>query len=263
VFEAAGFDVHTYSYYDAANKALDFERMRADLQRISGDDVVLLHVCCHNPTGVDPSREQWQEIAAIAQQRCWIPLLDFAYQGFGSGLEQDRAPLALFLGNGAELVVASSFSKNFGLYQERAGALTLVAATANVAETVLSQVKRIIRVNYSNPPAHGGHVVETVLRDATLRGQWESEVTQMRERIKAMRTALVEGLHKRRVAGDFSFISRQHGMFSYSGLTDTQVRFLREQKSIYMVAGGRMNVAGITTGNIAYLCDGIAEALAL
>ena len=192
-----------------------------------------------------------------------MPLLDFAYQGFGSGLEQDRAPLALFLADGAELVVASSCSKNFGLYQERAGALTLVSTAPDVAEAVLSQVKRIIRVNYSNPPAHGGHVVETVLRDAALRKQWESEVTQMRERVKAMRTALVEGLHKRKVAGDFSFINRQNGMFSYSGLTDTQVKFLREQKSVYMVTGGRMNVAGITTSNITYLCDAIAEALSL
>ncbi len=263
VFEAAGFGVHTYTYYDAANKALDFERMRSDLLRIPGDDVVLLHVCCHNPTGVDPSHEQWQEIATIARRQRWMPFLDFAYQGFGSGLEQDRAPLALFLANGAELVVSSSFSKNFGLYQERAGALTLVTGSTDVAEAVLSQVKRIIRVNYSNPPAHGGQVVETVLRDAALRKQWESEVTQMRERIKAMRAALVEGLRKRKVAGDFSFISRQKGMFSYSGLTDTQVRFLREQKSVYMVTGGRMNVAGITTGNIAYLCDAMAEALAL
>ena len=263
VFEAAGFPVHTYTYYDAAEKALDFERMRSDLERIPGDDVVLLHVCCHNPTGVDPSHEQWQEIATIARRRRWMPLLDFAYQGFGSGLEQDRAPLALFLADGAELVVASSFSKNFGLYQERAGALTLVSTAPDVAEAVLSQVKRIIRVNYSNPPAHGGHVVETVLRDAALRKQWESEVTQMRERVKAMRTALVEGLHKRKVAGDFSFINRQNGMFSYSGLTDTQVKFLREQKSVYMVTGGRMNVAGITTSNITYLCDAIAEALSL
>jgi aspartate/tyrosine/aromatic aminotransferase len=263
VFEAAGFPVHTYTYYDAAEKALDFERMCSDLERIPGDDVVLLHVCCHNPTGVDPSHEQWQEIATIARRRRWMPLLDFAYQGFGSGLEQDRAPLALFLADGAELVVASSFSKNFGLYQERAGALTLVSTAPDVAEAVLSQVKRIIRVNYSNPPAHGGHVVETVLRDAPLRKQWESEVTQMRERIKAMRTALVEGLHKRKVAGDFSFVSRQNGMFSYSGLTDTQVKFLREQKSVYMVTGGRMNVAGITTSNITYLCDAIAEALSL
>jgi aspartate/tyrosine/aromatic aminotransferase len=263
VFEAAGFPVHTYTYYDAAEKALNFERMCSDLERIPGDDVVLLHVCCHNPTGVDPSHEQWQEIATIARRRRWMPLLDFAYQGFGSGLEQDRAPLALFLADGAELVVASSFSKNFGLYQERAGALTLVSTAPDVAEAVLSQVKRIIRVNYSNPPAHGGHVVETVLRDAPLRKQWESEVTQMRERIKAMRTALVEGLHKRKVAGDFSFVSRQNGMFSYSGLTDTQVKFLREQKSVYMVTGGRMNVAGITTSNITYLCDAIAEALSL
>jgi aspartate/tyrosine/aromatic aminotransferase len=263
VFEAAGFPVHTYTYYDAAERALDFERMRSDLQRIPGDDVVLLHVCCHNPTGVDPSHEQWQEIATIARRQRWMPLLDFAYQGFGSGLEQDRAPLALFLADGAELVVASSFSKNFGLYQERAGALTLVSTAPDVAEAVLSQVKRIIRVNYSNPPAHGGRVVETVLRDTALRKQWESEVAQMRERIKAMRTALVEGLHKRKVAEDLSFISRQNGMFSYSGLTDTQVKFLREQKSVYMVTGGRMNVAGITTSNITYLCDAIAEALAL
>ncbi len=262
VFEAAGLEVQEYPYYDAASKGLAYDAMRGALQAVPRSDAVLLHAGCHNPTGVDPSLEQWQELAAIGREYGWMPLIDFAYQGFGVGIEQDRAPLQLFLDAGMELIVASSFSKNFGLYQDRSGALTLVAARPDAAQTVLSQVKRIVRVNYSNPPAHGGLVVETVLDDPPLRRQWESEVAGMRERIKTMRAALVDGLRRRGAGQDFSFISRQNGMFSFSGLNDAQVSFLRERKGIYMVKGGRMNVAGITSKNIDYLCDSIAEALA-
>lgn len=262
VFEAAGLEVQEYPYYDASTKGLAYDAMRGALQAVPRGDAVLLHACCHNPTGVDPSAEQWQELAAIGREYGWTPFIDFAYQGFGTGIEQDRAPLQLFLDAGMEIIVASSFSKNFGLYQERTGALTLVAARPEAAQTVLSQVKRIVRVNYSNPPAHGGLVVETVLHDAPLRRQWESELAEMRGRIKTMRAALVEGLRRRGAAQDFSFISRQNGIFSFSGLTDAQVGFLRERKGIYMVKGGRMCVAAFTSKNIDYLCDSIAEALA-
>lgn len=262
VLEAAGLEVQEYPYYDAAARGLDESALLGALAKIPDGDAVLLHVCCHNPTGMDPSAKQWQEIAAVARERRWVPFLDFAYQGFGAGIAEDRAPLDFFLGAGLELLIASSFSKNFGLYQERTGALTLVAAKADATQTVLSQVKRIIRVNYSNPPAHGGLVVETVLKDGRLRAQWESEVAEMRNRVKAMRAALVTGLRRRGVAQDFSFINRQNGIFSFSGLTDAQVSFLRERKGIYMVKGGRMNVAGITSKNIDYLCDSMAEALA-
>ncbi len=261
VFAAAGFEVKQYPYYDSAAKALDFTRMSHALRQISPGDVVVLHVCCHNPTGVDPLSQQWEEIATIARDRRWVPFLDFAYQGFGVNLEADRLAIEQFLGNVTELLIASSFSKNFGLYQERTGALTLSASNAEAADAALSHIKKIIRANYSNPPAHGGKIVTTILGDATLRAQWEAEVVEMRERIKSMRMALVKGLQARNAAEDFSFIRAQNGIFSFSGLADGQVDYLRTRKSIYMVEGGRMNVAGITTKNVDYLCDSIAEAL--
>ncbi len=261
IFKAAGFGVEEYPYYDAVTKGLDFGRVRAALSRVPAGAVVLLHACCHNPTGVDLTPEQWDQISAIARGQRWIPFLDFAYQGFGKGLDDDRDGLHRFVSAVPELIVASSLSKNFGLYDERAGALTLVARTPASAETSLSQIKRIIRVNYSSPPAHGEHVVMTILRDPALRVQWVDEVAQMRDRIRAVRSAFVEGLKKRDAPQAFSFINEQRGIFSYSGLTDEQVRFLREQKSIYIVKGGRINVAGITTKNIDYLCDSVVEAL--
>ena len=261
IFKAAGFTVEEYPYYDAVTMGLDFDRVRAALSKIPAGDVVLLHAYCHNPTGVDPAPEQWDEISAIAREQRWIPFLDFAYQGFGEGLEADRVGLHALASAVPELVVASSLSKNFGLYYERTGALTLVASSTEAAANALSQIKSIIRVNYSSPPAHGEHVVMAILRDPALRAQWEDEVAQMRGRIRSMRAAFVEGLKKRDVSQEFSFINEQHGIFSFSGLTDEQVRFLRKQKSIYVVKGGRINVAGITTKNIDYLCDSIAAAL--
>lgn len=261
IFKAAGLTVDEYPYYDPATKTLDFERMRKVLREISPGNVVLLHACCHNPTGIDPSPEQWREISAIARERRWVPFLDFAYQGFGSGIEEDRSVIQYLLSGVTELFVANSFSKNFALYQDRTGALTLVASNRSAAEAALSQIKQIIRVNYSNPPAHGAHIVRTILKDPALRAEWEGEVKQMRERVKSMRSALVDGLQKRNVSQDFSFMETQNGIFSFSGLTDEQVSFLRDDKSIYMVKGGRLNVAGITTKNIDYLCNSIAEAL--
>ncbi|MFQ6024581.1 MAG: amino acid aminotransferase [Acidiferrobacterales bacterium] len=261
IFEAAGFAVGEYPYYDATTKALDFESLRDRLARIAEGDVVVLHVCCHNPTGFDPTPEQWKEISAIARERKWIPFLDFAYQGFGSGLDEDRRAVQHLLDGVTEFLIANSFSKNFALYQDRTGSLTMVGASTNAGDAALSQIKRIIRVNYSNPPAHGGHIVRTILKDPALRAEWEGELKQMRDRVKSMRSALVDGLQKRDVSQDFSFISLQNGIFSFSGLADEQVKFLRVEKSIYMVKGGRINVAGITTKNIDYLCDSIAEAL--
>ena len=262
VFGAAGFKTADYAYYDPATKGLDFTRMQETLEKVPAGDIVLLHACCHNPTGVDLTPAQWTAVAEIASRRGWLPFLDFAYQGYGDGLEQDRAGVLALAAVCPEFLVASSFSKNFGLYQDRTGALTVVAGSAGVVEAAFSNVEIAIRVNYSNPPAHGGLIVTRILSDAALRTQWMGELTAMREHIAALRTKFVAALGQHGVAGDFSFIQRQKGMFSFSGLSDAQVKFLREKKSIYIVGGGRINVAGITSKNMEYLCVSIREALA-
>tara|TARA_B100000745_G_scaffold157173_1_gene102901 strand:+ start:832 stop:2022 length:1191 start_codon:yes stop_codon:yes gene_type:complete len=261
IFKAAGLEIKTYTYYDPETRGLNFEQMIADLAEAKPGDMVLLHGCCHNPTGIDPTREQWQTLADLSTKNGWLPLFDFAYQGFASGIEEDAAGLRLFAKQHEELLIASSFSKNFGLYNERVGAFTLVAKNAEQAACAFSQVKIVIRSNYSNPPAHGGKVVQTILDDEALRSEWESELTEMRQRIRTMRTALVDGLKARGVDQDFSFISEQNGMFSFSGLTKEQVEKLKENDAIYIVGSGRINVAGITSGNIDYLCDAIARVL--
>ncbi len=261
IFSAAGFGLKEYPYYDPATRGLDFSRMLETLEKVPANDIVLLHVCCHNPTGVDLGREQWRPLAEVAQRCGWIPFFDFAYQGFGDGLEEDRAGLVPFMEAGLECLVASSFSKNFGLYNERVGALTLVAASSGAAETAFSQVKAVVRTIYSNPPSHGSQIVSTILQDPELKALWESEVRGMHERIAGTRAAMVEGLRQRNAPMDFSFIMKQKGMFSFSGLSDAQVTFLREQKGIYMVGGGRVNVAGVLPRDMDYLCDSIVEAL--
>lgn len=261
IFAAANFGIADYPYYNPATKGVDFDAMLAALEAVPATDVVLLHVCCHNPTGVDLSDAQWDQVVAVAQAKGWTPFLDFAYQGFGAGIEVDRAAVGKFAAAGIDFLVASSFSKNFGLYNERTGALTLVSPSAAEADVAMSHLKATIRVNYSNPPAHGGLAASAVLSDPELYDQWVGEVAEMRERIKAMRTALVDGLAARGVEGDFSFIKTQRGMFSFSGLSDTVVAWLRENKGIYIVKGGRINLAGLTSGNIDYVCDSIAEAL--
>ena len=261
IFTAAGFAIEDYPYYDRATKGVDFDAMLAALKQVPAGDVVLLHVCCHNPTGVDLSAAQWDEVVQVATEAGWLPFLDFAYQGFGDSMEADRAAVEKFAATGIDFVVASSFSKNFALYNERTGALTIVSPSAEESAVAMSHVKKIIRVNYSNPPAHGGLAARTVLTDEALYAEWIEEVAGMRERIKAMRSAFVDGLKQRGVAQDFSFIVEQRGMFSFSGLSDEVVAWLREEKSIYIVKGGRINVAGLTTANIDYVCDAIAEAL--
>lgn len=261
IFMAAGFSIKDYPYYNPKTKDVDFDGMIACLEKIPAGDIVLMHVCCHNPTGVDLSLEQWDRVVAVAVDKGWIPFLDFAYQGFGDSIEADRAAVEKFGAAGVDFYVASSFSKNFGLYNERTGALTIISPSAEEAEVALSHLKLTIRVNYSNPPAHGGLAANGVLNDAALYEQWIGEVAEMRERIKTMRKALVDGLAARGVDQDFSFITEQRGMFSFSGLSDTAVAWLRENKGIYIVKGGRINVAGLTSGNIDYVCDSIAEAL--
>ena len=261
VFQAAGMEVATYPYFDAATDALDFEGMTAALEAFPPGDVVLLHGCCHNPTGIDPTPEQWKKIADVLADRQLIPLVDFAYQGLGDGLVEDAAGLRELCRPGLELFVASSFSKNFGLYRERVGALTAVATTAATAQVLLSHLKVASRTNFSNPPAHGSAIVTQILGDGQLRAQWEKEVSLMRERINGMRLLLVRSLEERGVTEDFSFIERQRGMFSFSGLDPQQVEILREKYSIYIVGSGRINVAGITEANIDYLCDALASVL--
>ncbi|HMP76336.1 MAG TPA: amino acid aminotransferase [Kiritimatiellia bacterium] len=263
VFQAAGFAVKDYPYYDPATKGLAFDRMIEALETVPAGDIVLLHACCHNPTGVDLSAEQWASVAAIAARRGWMPFLDFAYQGYGDGLVEDRTGLLALAAVCPELLVASSFSKNFGLYQDRTGALTLIGANPVDAAAAFSHVEIAVRVNYSNPPAHGGLIVSTILGDAARRTKWERELTAMREHIAKTRRLFVDALAANGVPGDFSFIARQKGMFSFSGLSDAQVKFLRDQHSIYIVGGGRINVAGITPVNLDYLCTSIREALAL
>jgi aspartate/tyrosine/aromatic aminotransferase len=261
VFGAAGFPCADYPYYDAVNRGLDFTRMCEALENVPAGDVVLLHACCHNPSGVDLDASQWQTVAEIASRRAWLPFLDFAYQGYGDGLEEDRAGVLALAAKCPEFLIASSFSKNFGLYQDRTGALTLVAADSTSAASAFSNVEIAVRVNYSNPPAHGGLIVKTVLTNPDLRMQWMEELDSMRHHIAAIRSRFVTALAEHGVPGDYSFISRQKGMFSFSGLGDAQVKFLKERKSIYIVGGGRINVAGITSRNIGYLCESIKEAL--
>ena len=261
VFGAAGCAVKSYAYYNAALRGVDVEAMCAALEKIPAGDVVLLHVCCHNPTGADIDAAGWARVADIAARVGWFPFFDFAYQGFGDGIQEDRAGLLTVLKKVPEALVASSFSKNMGLYGERVGALLVVAESGKAANAALSQIKRIIRVIYSNPPKHGGALARMVLEDAELRDLWVQEVAAMRQRIAGNRQLLVNGLAQRNTGTDFSFIVRQKGMFSFSGLSDAQVDFLHEQKAIYMVKGGRINVAGLMAGSLNYVCDSIAESL--
>jgi aspartate aminotransferase/aromatic-amino-acid transaminase len=262
IFETAGLTVKSYPYYDAATKGLDAEGFFAALETVPAGDCVLLHACCHNPSGVDISADQWTQIAAIAQKNGWSALIDFAYQGFGESLEADRIGVEAFLASGIDFMVASSFSKNFGLYRDRTGALTVVAADAAAAETAASHIKRNARVLWSNPPAHGGQIVTVILQSAELSKRWKSELDAMRDRIAQARAALAEGLTQRGVPMDCSFMTRQKGMFSFSGLTKEQVDFLKKEKAIYIVGSGRINVAGLTPGNMAGVCDAVAEAMA-
>ena len=261
VFQAAGLQVEKYGYFDAATNSLNFDAMLSDLKKVPKGDVVLLHGCCHNPTGVDPSLDQWKQVSTVLAERGVLPLVDFAYQGFADGLEEDASGLRSLLADHEELLVCSSFSKNFGLYRERVGGLVALSKDAATRDTVLSQLKRTVRTNYSNPPSHGASIVATVLNDGTLTKQWHQELADMRGRINGMRNLLVDRLKAAGIDRDFSFIQQQRGMFSYSGLTKAQVDQLREDHSIYIVGSGRINVAGITESNVDYLCQSIAKVI--
>lgn len=258
LFERAGFKVENYPYYDATTHGLDFGAMKTYLEQLPAGDIVVLHACCHNPTGVDPSFEQWEQIAAVIKAKGLIPFLDIAYQGFGAGLEEDARVVKLFATLDIPVFVSSSFSKSFSLYGERVGALTILCASKEEADRVLSQVKRVIRTNYSNPPTHGGKVVSMVLNDEKLFALWEQELSEMRDRIRTMRAQLVAKLKEYGVTKNFDFVLAQRGMFSYSGLTKEQVEKLRNEHGIYAVNSGRICVAALNSKNI----DAVAKAIA-
>ena len=262
LFEFAGFQVETYPYYDPRTHGLDFDAMLRGLAQVPAQDIVVLHACCHNPTGVDLSATQWQAVLDVVRERNLIPFLDFAYQGFADGVAEDSYAVRLFSGALSPLFVSNSFSKSFSLYGERVGALSIVAGSEDEAVRVLSQLKRTVRTNYSNPPTHGGQIVAAVLGDDELRKLWEQELGQMRDRIKMMRNSLVAKLKQRTPSKDFSFVTTQRGMFSYSGLTKAQVDRLRQEFSIYAVDSGRICVAALNTRNIDYVADGIAKVIA-
>jgi aromatic-amino-acid transaminase len=261
LFEAAGFQVKSYRYYDATTRGLDVAGMLKSMNAIPPGSIVVLHACCHNPTGVDLDSERWAEVLEIVRSRGLVPFLDLAYQGFAEGIEPDAYAARLFSSAMTPVFLSTSFSKSLSVYGERVGALSVVTASAEEAARVLSNVKRVVRTNYSNPPSHGSQIAATVLTNPELKALWEKELGEMRERIKAMRKALVDGVHKRVPASDWSFILKQRGMFSYSGLTKDQVRRLREKYSIYTIDTGRICVAALTTKNVDYVADAIADVI--
>ncbi len=261
IFQAAGLQVETYPYFDAETNGLNESALLTALAKIPEGHTVLLHGCCHNPTGVDPSPACWGHIADIIAERNLLPLVDFAYQGLGDGFREDAVGLEALSRPGCELLIASSFSKNFGLYKERVGALTLVGADRDTAAKAMSHLKVAVRTSYSNPPAHGSAIVSEILGDEALSAQWEGEVAQMRKRINDMRVELVRGLKAKGIEHNFSFIEQQRGMFSFSGLGAEQVEALRGKYAIYIVSGGRINVAGLTSANLDYFCESVAAVL--
>jgi aromatic-amino-acid transaminase len=261
LFEAAGFPVHNYRYYDAVNHGVNRSGMLEDLKNLPARSIVVLHACCHNPTGVDLSIEDWQAVLDVLREREHVPFLDIAYQGFGDGIEQDAAAVRLFAQSGLAFLVSSSFSKSFSLYGERVGALSIVSGSRDEASRVLSQVKRVIRTNYSNPPTHGATIVANVLNSPELRAMWEQELGEMRDRIRSMRMAMVAQLSGQNAKRDFSFVARQRGMFSYSGLTAAQVERLQTEFAIYAVSTGRICVAALNHNNLAGVTHAIAQVL--
>ncbi len=261
IFKAAGLEQATYPYLDAPNNRIDISGMLDGIQQMQPGDVILLHGCCHNPSGIDPTPEQWEQIAQAVGERKLLPLVDFAYQGFADGLEHDAVGLRKICEHVDEVLVASSYSKNFGLYSERVGALSVIANHKDVVDAALSHLKACVRCNYSNPPAHGARIVQTILGDPELRRQWEDELKDMRDRINGMRNLFVDKMKDHAPDHNFDFIREQRGMFSFSGLTKDQVQRLKEENAIYIVGSGRINVAGITPDNVDDLCSAVGNVL--
>ncbi|HEY4374249.1 MAG TPA: amino acid aminotransferase [Burkholderiales bacterium] len=262
LFEYAGYKVNAYPYYDSATRGVDFAGMTKALEALKPGTVVVLHACCHNPTGADLTPEQWGRVIDIVASRQLVPILDIAYQGFGDGIDADGEVVRRFAATDMPMLVASSFSKSFSLYGERIGALTIVASSAEEGARILSQMKRVIRTNYSNPPTYGGQAVALTLTTPELRALWEKELGGMRDRIKQMRRALVDKLKERVPSRDFEFMIKQRGMFSYSGLTKEQVLRLRDEFSIYAIDTGRICVAALNSKNVDYVADAIAKVIA-
>jgi aromatic-amino-acid transaminase len=261
LFESAGFVVENYPYYDAATRGVNFDGMKACLNSLDAGSIIILHACCHNPTGADLSDAQWQEVVELCRARGLVPFLDMAYQGFADGIEPDAVAVRAFSASGLQFFVSSSFSKSFSLYGERVGALSIITAGKDESARVMSQLKRVIRTNYSNPPIHGGALVSAVLSSPELRQMWESELAGMRDRIRAMRTSLVESIKAQGVAQDFSFVIQQRGMFSYTGLTAAQVERMKEEFGIYAVSTGRICLAALNTKNVDYVAKAIATVI--
>ena len=262
VFAAADLPTETYRYLGDDRVSLDLDGMLGTLrEQAKPGDFVLLHGCCHNPTGIDPTPQDWQQIAALLAEKQLLPLVDFAYQGFGDGIDEDALGLRTILQHNSEAIVCTSFSKNFGLYSERVGAVSLVGADADQTDAAHSQLKRSVRSNYSNPPRHGGSIVATILADAELTAMWKEELETMRLRIARLRRQFVETMRTTGDGHDFSFLLRQKGMFSYSGLTPMQVDELRTNHGIYIVGSGRINVAGMSESNMNSFCDAVASVL--
>jgi aromatic-amino-acid transaminase len=261
LFENAGFTVQSYPYYDAAKHGVDFAGMLSTLERLPGGSIVVLHACCHNPTGVDLTAEQWTRVIETVKARALVPFLDIAYQGFGDGLDDDAAPVRRFARADVPVFVSNSFSKSFSLYGERIGALSVVAGSSDEVARVLSQLKRLVRTNYSNPPTHGGKIVAAILADSELRSLWKRELGQMRSRIQSMRLQFVEKIQTRVPGADFSFVAHQRGMFSYSGLSQAAVKRLREEFSVYAVDTGRICVAALNSHNLDYVTEAIARVI--
>ena len=261
VFTAAGLNVKTYPYYDYENKCLDFTGMVAALKQIPAQDAVLFHACCHNPSGMDPDRNQWQQIAEIAKETGFMPVIDMAYQGFGEGLDEDAFGLRLMADTLEQMIICSSCSKNFGLYRDRIGACSVIGKSASAADIINSVLLPIVRVNYSMPPAHGAAIVETILNSAELTTQWHGELKEMRDRISGMRQLLVDKLVANGVTRDFGFITAQNGMFSFLGIDKDQVQRLQDDFGIYIVGSSRISLAAISHDNVDYLTKSIAKVL--
>ena len=261
IFTNAGFEVGSYRYYDAATRSVNFDGMLADLQAAAPGTIVVLHACCHNPTGYDITPAQWDKVIEVVKARGLVAFLDMAYQGFGHGIAEDGAVVGKFVAAGLNIFVSTSFSKSFSLYGERVGALSVLCASKDDADRVMSQLKIVIRTNYSNPQIHGATVVAMVLNTPELRAQWEEELAEMRVRIKAMRQKLVDGLKAAGVKQDMSFITDQIGMFSYSGLSKDQMVRLRSEFGVYGTDTGRMCVAALNSKNVAYVCESIAKVI--
>ncbi|WAN08514.1 aspartate/tyrosine/aromatic aminotransferase [Stutzerimonas balearica] len=261
LFESAGFPVHQYAYYDAASHGVDRAGMLADLKALPARSIIVLHACCHNPTGVDLGIDDWKQVIEVLREKDHIPFVDIAYQGFGDSIEEDAAAVRRFAETGMTFFVSSSFSKSFSLYGERVGALSIVTGNRDESARVLSQVKRVVRTNYSNPPTHGATVVASVLNSPELRAMWETELGEMRERIRKMRLGMVEQLAAKGAKTDFSFVARQRGMFSYSGLTAEQVERLRVEFGVYAISTGRICAAALNERNLGYVTDAIVQVL--